>query len=295
MLGGQVGIVLCALTISSGVFAQQTATSPSTAALPSELGSMLDSQKEIFEKAHLTPIIIPQGEHVGDIIDVSNATLIATADDCFPGLNPRKESSVLPQRVILSEKGLGAALGVADIGNASGQIEGGHTFVLDFKDVRVERVSQYQLRTSLKKEDISECDKVKPFMTEDQSVTPKTSDPNRVSVMPDPGAMRTIVSQRPPPLLIGEVFYASRIVHVQTTQKITANAQLSLGEKILRTLGILSSFKVSATGDQNMSDSFDLVGQQSIPVALARHSSLLHPSNWRTDAQNIAWPAWILI
>ena len=60
MLRRQLGTMLCTLTISSGAFAQQT--SPSTAALPSELGSMLDSQKEIFEKAHLTPIIIRRKE-----------------------------------------------------------------------------------------------------------------------------------------------------------------------------------------------------------------------------------------
>jgi hypothetical protein len=233
--------LLCSLAIYPGASAQQLV--PINPPI-----DVFKSEKQIFEKAHLTPIIIPHGERVGDIYDVNNATLIATAADCFPGLTPQRTASVLPQRLIQSEKGLGAALGVADIAEANSQIEGNHAFVLDYEDVYVERVSQLQLRNTLVKDSIFECDKVKPFMSHDEAV-------------------RKIVSRAPPPLLIGEVFYARRVVHVQTKYKLSGGVQLSFGDKILRSFGLLAKFKVAAT--DGSSNSFDLVGQQSIPVALS--------------------------
>jgi hypothetical protein len=238
--------LLCSLAIYPRAFAQQLV--PITPHAASPIIDAFKSEKEIFEKAHLTPIIIPHGERVGDIYDVNNATLIATAADCFPGLTPQRTASILPQRLIQSEKGLGAALGVADIADANSQIEGNHAFVLDYEDVYVERVSPLQLRNTLVKDSIFECDKVKPFMSHDEAV-------------------RKIVSRAPPPLLIGEVFYARRVVHVQTKDKLSGGVQLSFGDKILRSFGLLAKFKVAAT--DGSSNSFDLVGQQSIPVALS--------------------------
>jgi hypothetical protein len=238
--------LLCSLAIYPRAFAQQLA--PINAPAASPIIHVFKSEKEIFEKAHLTPIIIAHGERVGDIYDVNNATLIATAADCFPGLTPQRTASVLPQRLIQSEKGLGAALGLADTAEVNSQIEGNHAFVLDYEDVYVERVSQFQLRNTLVKDSAFECDKVKPFMSHDEAV-------------------RKIVSRAPPPLLIGEVFYARRVIHVQTKDKLPGGVQLSFGDKILQSFGLLAKFKVAAT--DGSSNSFDLVGQQSVPVALS--------------------------
>jgi hypothetical protein len=74
----------------------------------SRLTRRLQFQKRIFASGtnylgqfHLAPIIIPEGERV---VDVINATLIASADDCFPNLKPRETPSQLPANEIASEK-----------------------------------------------------------------------------------------------------------------------------------------------------------------------------------------------
>jgi hypothetical protein len=126
-------------SICSGAIGQNqqgTHPTPSSAA-PPELIKVLETETSILGQFHLAPIIIPEGERVGDIIDAANATLIAGADDCFPSLKPRATPSQLPAIAIASEKELAAVLGAAASVEVSGEVRSGRTFTLDFQDVRV--------------------------------------------------------------------------------------------------------------------------------------------------------------
>src|ERR1700730_4805533 len=123
-------VAVCALFwafVWSGAVAQEQHETPpiSSSTTSPELKTFLDNQTAMFGQFHLVPIIIPEGERVGDIIDVNNAALIAGVDDCFPGLKPRTTPSQLPAFTIQSEKELAVALGAGQIAEASGDVRGG--------------------------------------------------------------------------------------------------------------------------------------------------------------------------
>jgi hypothetical protein len=183
-------------SVCSGAICQaQEGTRPTQAtAIPPELIKILETEKSVFGQFHLAPIIIPQGERVGDIIDVINATLIASADDCFPNLKPRQSSSQLPTIVISSEKELAAALGAGTIAEASGEVRAARTFTLDFEDVRVERVSLLQLRSALKT-NVPECNSIRPFI--DASYPSEASRPKGMKKLLV-GAKKSIAMDKPP-------------------------------------------------------------------------------------------------
>jgi len=55
------------------------------------------------------------------MIDTDTTALIASAEDCFADLTPRKGPSILPAFTAQSEKGLAAALGIRDIVGVNGE------------------------------------------------------------------------------------------------------------------------------------------------------------------------------
>lgn len=216
---------------------------------------VIDTLKSVFGQFHLAPIVIPQGEKVGDIYNTNNATLIAGPEDCFPGLQVRDSSSQLPAIVLSSETALAAALGVTPIADVDGSANLGRRFTLDFADVKVQRASQATLRRTLNVS-APECKRLSVFI---QGETTAKSHRNNVS----------IVADSPPPLLVGTVFYARRVVHVSLDRKVTADAKISFAQKIMERLGLEDGFKIS--GDVAFADasSLDLVGKNLVAVALA--------------------------
>jgi hypothetical protein len=268
-----VSAILC-VTYCYGAAAQgQQQGTPKPPDAPSSPALILDTVKQVFKPFHLAPIIIPEGERVGDIIDVENGTLIAGVDDCFPGLQPRQTPGQLPAIAIFSEQDLAAALGVGEVVGASGEAVAGVTFILDFTEVRVDRVSQYQLRHSLKQNSRErECNTVRPYLDSSPEVAQAKS-PQRgkikIAEANNPGGENLIVSDKPPPLILGMVFYARRVVHVATSKTLAGDAKLSIGERIMGRLGLGSSFKVKVDGNDKASSSVDLIGHNLVPVALA--------------------------
>lgn len=261
-----VSVFVWASVCSGAICQDQAGTRPTQSpAIPPELIKIFETENSVFGQFHLAPIIIPEGERVGDIIDVINATLIASADDCFPNLKPRQSSSQLPTIGISSEKELAAALGAGAIAEASGEVRAGRIFILDFQDVRVERVSLLQLRSALKK-NVLECNSIRPFI--DASYP---SEATRLKGVKKRlvGAKTSIVLDKPPPLLIGMLFSARRVVHVRTTETLEGGAKLSFGAQLVKRLGLGSSFVASGSGGDNSANTVDLVGTNSVPFAFA--------------------------
>ena len=289
-------ITLCALfwaSIWPGAIAQeQHAPRPISSSTTSpELEQFLDTETSMFGKLHLAPIIIPEGERVGDIIDVNNASLIAGVDDCFPGLKPRQAPSQLLTITVQSEKGLAAALGASSIAEASGKVQAGYTFILDFKHVQVEQVSLYQLRNSLRK-NAQECDTVRPFLEASYSAgaSPRIKDArqrDRHHVAEADhslhGAGKAIVADKPPPLLVGMLFYARRLVHVRTADTLAGDAKLSWGNGFLNKFGLGSTFTASVNGGDNSANTVDLVETSLIPVAFAPAFVITSTQNWLAE------------
>jgi hypothetical protein len=100
-----VSILLWASFCSGAIGQDQPATrgTPSSVA-PPELLKFIETETSILGQFHLAPIIIPQGERVGDIIDVANATLIAGSDDCFPASDPDKIQVSFRQLLLLPRR-----------------------------------------------------------------------------------------------------------------------------------------------------------------------------------------------
>jgi hypothetical protein len=269
--------VMLSILIHSTAFAQDQQRPGALNISSSEVAGISDTVKQAFAPYHLAPIGVPEGERVGDIMDPENWTLIARADDCFPGLRPSNDWSVLPAILRLSEKGLAAALG-ASVGDnkaqAGGDAQAVATFQLEFSDVRVERVAQSQIRKALEKlkTRTPECERVRPFVitpsgsAQQNTARGKNVRSNNAGQSPS-GETRGILADKPPPLVMGMVFYARRVVHVTTSEQMTGNAKVSLFEELKRRIGFGSSFEVK--GNNNVSDTFDLIGQNSVPVAYA--------------------------
>jgi hypothetical protein len=240
-------------------------------ALP--VSQILDTEKAEFATFHLAPIIVPEGEKVGDLIDASTTSLIARAEDCFSGLSPRNDPSLLPSISTLSEKGVAAALGIGgDLVSGGGEVSEGQSFVLEFKDVQVQKVSLVQLRKSFRK-DIPECQQVRPFI--DATYTPsldaiKKRHPKIAEISKTIADRQgTIIADSPPPLLLGTVFTARRAIRIETSRILDAKAKLSLGQRFLEKLGLGDSFTISGSGNDESSNRLVLEGKEAVPVAFA--------------------------
>jgi len=206
------------------------------------LEPLLEEQRTTLQHYGLASIIVSRGERVGDTFDPDTMNLIAGVDDCFPGLQPRRAASQLPTVTGESAKGLAAAFGVAGVVDAGGSGGRNRSFELSFKEVKAVTASVVQLRDALRR-GVPECNILRPYLT---SAT-------RASDLPQP------------PLLIKTVFMARRVVRVSTSNYIGTKA--SLGEELLRLLGVASSFKMSAESSQTEQSMIELVGEDIVPVA----------------------------
>jgi hypothetical protein len=242
-----------------------------------QLDQVLDTEQKEFGNFKLAPIVVPEGEEVGDLIDPNSTSLIARAEDCFDGLQVRKSPSQLPSILTHSEKGIAAGLGVGGtLVSASGQGREDQSFVLEFADVQVAKVSLVQLRESLKR-NVPECQEVRPFI--DASYTPAIPAPNKpgkkgargVADISKSIAMQgaSIVSDKPPPLLLGMVFTARRVIRIETSRVLDAKAKLSLAQKFIEKLGLGSAFEASAAGNSDATETVVVEAKEAVPVAFA--------------------------
>ena len=246
------------------------------AAMP-ELNRILDTERSVFGTLHLAPIPVPEGEQVGDLMDADTAALIARAEDCFEGLNPRKGPSTLPAMTILSEKGLAAALGVGDIAEAKGESKETYSFILDFKDVEVQKVSLVQLRSTLKK-NVPECDQLRPFIDASYNSVGASKEKKTATTKPLQTAAITrnmvesgavAITDKPPPLLLATVFTARRVVRVRTSSIADAQAKLSFAQKqkLMEHLWLGANYDIAAGGGSETSDDIDIESKATVPVA----------------------------
>ena len=257
-------IIALALFVTTTAFAVAQET---TASAP--IIDFLREQRAIYSTFHIAPIVIPEGEQVGDLIDTDTTVLIAGKADCFDTLSVEQGPSNLLAYSTLTKKGLAAALGVGDIASADADANQGQTYILDYQDVQVERVSTLQFRTRLKK-NIRECANIGPYLGAPNTPTDKSTRKSRTT----PAASNTthvigiVVSDKPPPLLIGTLFKGRRVIKVRLTENIDASAQLSMGAKLLEYLHLGSMFNISAAAGSTSSNTFTIVAKDILPVAL---------------------------
>jgi hypothetical protein len=283
---------LVALAMSSSAFSQQAGGPTATAAPQPQLDQVLDTQQREFGNFKLAPIIVPEGEEVGDLIDPNTTALIARAEDCFDGLRARKSASQLPSILTHSEKEIAAGLGVGGtLASASGEGREGDSFILEFADVQVAKVSLVQLRETLKK-DVPECQELRPFI--DAAYTPAipaTTKPGkkgarRVAEISSSITARgnPIVSDKPPPLLLGTVFTARRVIRIESSHTLGAKAKLSLAQGLIEKLGLGSAFEASAAGNSETTEAVVIEAKEAVPVAFAPAFVVKHSSGSPTAA-----------
>jgi hypothetical protein len=232
---------VCAVADNSG--------SPQSSA---NLESLLEEQSYLLQTFGLAPIIVSRGERVGDTFNIDTMRLIAGADDCFPGLTPRKVPAQLPTVTVEKAQGLAAALGVASVVDVEGNIDAVQKYELAFSHVVAITASTVQLRAALKSGE-PECEALRPWLVAAKGLT--------AIELPDntPRMTRSVV--------IGTLFMAKRTIRITVSSKAVAKA--SLGERILSMLGISSSFKARASGNKGQQNTIELIGDDVIPVAFS--------------------------
>jgi hypothetical protein len=195
----------------------------------------LREQRAMYSTLHIAPIAIPEGEQVGDLIDTDTTVLIAGVADCFDTLSVEQGPSNLLAYSTLTKKGLAAALGVGDIASADGDANQGQTYILDYEDVQVERVSTVQFKTRLKK-NIPDCANIGPYLGVSTTDKPTRKSRTAPALSNTTHGIGIVVSDKPPPLLIGTLFKGRRVIKVRLTENIDASAQMSMGAKLLEYL-----------------------------------------------------------
>ncbi len=169
-----------------------------------------------FKHVGLLPIIVPEGQRVGDIYNPSdNWVLKDRASRCFPKLDlAAAEPSVLPDVILNSVDEAGTALGLAKLLNLSASTDRQQRVVVAYSDVTFTRASQGELRDALD----AKCEYLRPIV--DETVVP----PADVDVK----------------VIIGKVFYARPIVFFATEDAAAAKAQLDSLSKVLPTAAALA-------------------------------------------------------
>lgn len=257
------------LSVAIGALALTCAATPPARSQPAPSGTttansltpLLLEERALLQQNGLAPIIVPRGERVGDMFEAATMVLLAGADDCFPKLKPRRSSALLPAVSGSSARGLEAALGVAAVAGGDVAIGEDRKFELSFRNVEAITASVVQLREALRR-GVPECDSLRPFLT---AVQEKSS---RGGVTQS-RTSHTQMDTKDPPLLIGTLFMARRVVRVSTSSQTGGNAQVSFGDDLLRKLGLGSSFKASVGGSKTDQGVAELVGEDVVPVAFS--------------------------
>jgi hypothetical protein len=261
---------LLVLTANCSALSEELGAPTANPTSQPQLDEVLDTEQKQFADFKLAPIVVPEGEEVGDLIDPSTTSMIARAEDCFPDLKPRKTPSLLPSIVTHSEKGIAAELGVGGVASASGDSHEDQSFILEFTDVIVAKASHVQLRESLKK-GVPECDEVRPFVEAantpvgvgkvDNKGLRHLADNTKGIVTPE----RSVVSDKPPPLLLGTVFTARRVIRIENSRVLDANAKLSIAQKFIEKLGLGSAFEASADRNTASTEAIVVEGKENVP------------------------------
>lgn len=237
--------------------AQPASQAPQPAA-PDPSTPLAEQLQKQLEPYRLRPILVPRGEQVGDVYDASTSILLAASQDCFPRLAPRRTPGQLPGAVTENASGLAAALGVS--GPVGAEIGGGDgnrwRFELSFRDVEASLASVVQLRQGLQR-GIAECDALRPYLESLEAAGARPGG-RRIAAAPASG---------PPPLLLGTVFLARRVLRVSLDSQRSAAARLSLPQALLNLLG--AQFQAKAGAGRSESNMWEFVGNQVIPVAFA--------------------------
>jgi hypothetical protein len=275
-----IGLFVAASAASQPI---EQSTSP---ALPgNNLAPLLSEQRTLLQQYGLAPIIVSRGERVGDTFDPTTLILIAGADDCFPGLQPRRAAAQLPTVSGESARGLAAALGVAGVIDVAGAGGINRSFELSFQDVEAVTASVVHLRSTLRR-GVPECDSLLPHLT---AASAK-------------GTSALLKSKVEPPLLIGTLFLARRVVRVSTVDQAGAKAQISWFEDLLRRAGLVSSFKVGAEALYGDQSKIELKSEKIVPVAFSpafikktvtvtqQNTTTIHDTHGSSIAQNVVNP-----
>lgn len=230
--------------------------------LPRHAPPIAEGVRNLLEPYGLVPILVSWGERVGDVLHPRRLVLMAGADECFPGLQPRRTPVQLPSVAGGNARSLAAALGAPGIAEANISQAGVASFELAFSDVEATVASIHQLRTTLKR-NIPECEGLRSALEAFSSseLTQSKSGPAR---------SRAISNNVEPPILIGALYRARRIVRITMQDKIDASANISVGERILRLFGARRSFDIKASRFSNEANTIELIGQQVVPVAFSQ-------------------------
>lgn len=125
----------------------------------------LDAQRAAlftyFKSFGMLPILIPEGQMVGDVYDLQSGSLKDQASRCFPGLEIGEfEATTLPT-VLQTDKASAAALfNLPAFASGSGSARYENVVSIRYIDARVKKVSLSSLRSALS----SECAYLRPLM-----------------------------------------------------------------------------------------------------------------------------------
>jgi hypothetical protein len=256
-------VAMAALVLPAVGQTQTTAqTSPPGGAQKEQLNNIVAAYTGVLSKYGLTPIIVARGERVGDTYTQNGAVLIASVDDCFPKLAPRRAPAQLPTVTGTNARGLTAALGVADVVSADLMNGFNNEFELSFKDAEAITVSISQLRAAIQSKP-AECVFVRRFL----EIAGAGVRLQRLSDAPLPRLTSEEAARAP--VVIGTIYMARRVVSLSSSAKQDAKANLTIGQKLLERVGLGGSFSAKAGASSDEQSKVELDGNEAVPVAFS--------------------------
>lgn len=223
-------IAIAAVIVHAAAALAQSATSVQA--------QLIREYLDVFAPHGMVAILDPIGQEAGDVIDKLGEEYIHRRDECFSNLIPRVSPANLPNFDIGAAAAVRLGLGVPQVGDAELHALGDDRVILRFDHVSVQTVSQGQLRQAVNRRSCPEIGRL---------------------IDKDPAALKEGT------LLLGEVYFASRIVRVNRSSGGGGGLSLSGLRALATRLGL--RLRTEAGADLEVAQVVELSNPEPLPVA----------------------------
>ena len=237
---------------------------PSAQPRVSAQDQLIHEYLDVFTPHGMVAVLDPIGQEPGDVIDKLGEEFVHRRTECFSDLAPRESPSSLPSFDLGTEAAIRLGLSVPQIGDAELQALRESHVILRFDHVTVQSVSQGELRQAVNR---GACPEIGRLIDKDPEALSASS------------------------ILLGEVFFASRIVRLNRASGGGSGLSLSGLRALASHLGL--RLRAEAGGDLETAKVVELSTTQPLPVAFRPAFIRLNPNQpgYRSSEGRIGAPS----